>query len=189
MAGVSANIKDKGGNKIVIVELDSAFALPGTITPGTNSIDLGHLAESNMPTNPKEKEFESEDGVVRAREQSRVIKTEATMMERHKQLVDFIAYTVSGKTYLQYRYAGIVNGKYQEYFAIVQPKDQINIQTPGAAKSNKYEAVHIAPDSAVTFSSENLTAIESALGITIRASGPFTIPEDREFILLETPVT
>ena len=188
MAGVSANIKDKGGNKIVIVELDSAFALPPTITPGINAIDLGHLAESGMPTNPKEKEFESEDGVVRAREQSRVIKTEAVMMERHKTLVDFIAYTVSGKTYLQYRYAGIVNGKYQEYFAIVQPKDQINIQTPGAAKSNKYEAVHIAPDSAVTFSSENLNAIENALGITIRASGPFTIPANCEFILLETQV-
>ncbi len=188
MAGVSANIKDKGGNKIALIELDSAFALPGTITPGTNAIDLGHLAESKMPTNPKEQEFESEDGVVRAREQSRVIKTEATMMERHKQLVDFIAYTVSGKTYLQYRYAGIVNGKYQEYFAIVQPKDQVNIQTPGAAKSNKYEATHIAPDSAVVFSSEDITAIENALGITIRAAGPFTISANREFILIETNV-
>lgn len=188
MAGVTANIKDKGGNKIVIVELDSAFTLPGSITPGVNAIDLGHLAETKMPTNPKEQEFESEDGVVRAREQSRVIKTEATMMERHKQLVDFIAYTVSGKTYLQFRYAGIVNGKYQEYFSIVQPKDQINIQTPGAAKSNKYEATHIAPDSAVTFTAENLSSIESALGITIRAAGPFTIPANREFILIETDV-
>jgi len=188
MAGVSANIKDKGGNKITLIELDSAFALPGTITPGTNAIDLGHLAESKMPTNPKEQEFESEDGIVRAREQSRVIKTEATMMERHKQLVDFIAYSVAGKTYLQYRYAGIVNGKYQEYFAIVQPKDQVNIQTPGAAKSNKYEATHIAPDSAVVFSSQDLTAIENALGITIRAAGPFTISANREFVLIETNV-
>ncbi len=188
MAGVSANIKDKGGNKIVIVELDSAFALPGTITPGINAIDLGHVSESKMPTNPKEQEFESEDGVVRAREQSRVIKTEATLMERHKQLVDFIAYTVSGKTYLQYRCAGIVNGKYQEYFSIVQPKDQVNIQTPGAAKSNKYEAVHIAPDSAVTFTSENLTAIENALGITIKAAGPFTIGANSEFVLIQTNV-
>jgi len=184
--GNSANIRDKGGNKIALVMLDNRLAIPHVITAGTNAMDLGNISDSKIKTNLKKSEFSSEDGVVRSTESAKTVVTEATLMERHKALMDFIAFNVTGNSYLEYRYAGIVNGMCQEYFSIVQPDAQINQETPGGAKSNKYSSTHIAPDSAITFAAADIAAINTALGTGIKTQQPVTINANQEYTLVET---
>ena len=50
----------------------------------------------------------------------------------------------------------------------------------------KYESFAVVKDSEVFFSSEDLTAIENALGIVIHTEGPVSIPAGQEHVIIET---
>lgn len=182
-------ISDKGGNKILLCELDSSMNVITPVVEGTNAIDAGYIFQSSFEQKAAREQFKSEDGVTRAVDFSYDVRTTAILMQRNKTLIDFLTTSVKGKLYLQYHYRGIANAKHQEIFSAVRVTPETKIDTPGAVKSFPYEATHIAVNNAVTISSGVITQIESALDINIRTSGPVVIPAGAEFVIVETEVS
>jgi len=182
-------ISDKGGNRIILCELNSSL---NVITPpvhGTRALDAGYILQSSFEQKAAKEQFKSEDGLVRAVDFSFDTRTTAILMQRDKVLVDFLTQTVKGKLYLQYHYRGIAGAKHQEIFSVVKVTPQTKIDTPGAAKSFPYEATHMAMNVNVTISTETIAAIESAMDVDIKTTGPVVIPSGKEFVIVETVVS
>ena len=109
-------------------------------------------------------------------------------METSKLITDYLSFGTRGKLHLEIKYEGIKGGNHQEIFKIADVTPQMNFKTPGGAKAMKYESVSIVQSQPVTFSSANLSAIESALGINIHAVGLVTIPTEQEHVIVETGI-
>jgi len=181
-------ISDKGGNRIILCGLDSSL---NVITPpvhGVNALDAGFILQSSFEQKASKEQFKSEDGVVRAVDFTYETKTTAILMQRDKTLIDFLAQTVKGRLYMQYHYRGIANAKHQEIFSVVRVTPQAKIDTPGAAKSFPYEAVHMAINVQLTITSAIIAAIETALDVDIKTTGPVIITAGAEFVIVETDV-
>lgn len=181
-------ISDKGGNRILLCELDSSLNVITPIVQGTNAIDAGYIFQSSFEQKAAREQFKSEDGITRAVDFAFDTRTAAILMQRNKQLIDFLTTAVKGKLYLQYHYRGIANAKHQEIFSVIKVTPQTKIDTPGAVKSFPYEATHIAVNEAVTISESIISQIESALDVDIRTAGPVVIPPGAEFLIVETDV-
>jgi hypothetical protein len=181
-------IKDKGGNKIAIIEVDDNYAVKTPVTEGVTAIDLGHISGSDFEQSAGKEEYRSEDGIVRASDYEYTIKTTGILMQRSKKIIDFLTLTVKDKFYLQYKYMGIVGGRHQEVFAVVRVTPQTKIATPGASKSFPYEATHIAPGGTITISAQDIADIKTELGINVHTAGPVTIPANQEFVIVETDI-
>jgi hypothetical protein len=181
------NINDAGGNLHIIVFLDSSLAIPAVLTEWTNCAKFIHMSESDLAPAVKTTDFEDEDGVISGSSTTRSFKAAATLRESHKALVDFL-HLMKQTTVLHIRYNGVIGGKYSEYFTIESATGEPGRKTPGGASSNKYGGTLVAPDAAVTFSAINLTAIETALSVTIKAAGPTTISAGKEFEIVETTI-
>lgn len=151
-----------------MVELDSDNTIPETITAGTNAIALTCQEESDSPLETSEEILRTEDGLVADVDQEHNAKTTATLLENDAATGNFLAYTVRGKKYLEIKYNGIAAGNHEEMFSIVRFKPGRSIKTPKGKMP--YESTHIPPTANVTFGSEDLSDIESALSVTIRAS-------------------
>lgn len=183
------DINDKGGNKIAIVELDNDFVVVPALAEGTNCLDLGLLASSEIEMKANKEEFKSEDGVIRQTSYEYLADTTGILMEINKQVVDFLCYSVRNRIYLEYKYLGIRGGKYQEMFKIVKVTPQMKLATPGGAKSMPYESTAICPTNTVVISAENITAIKAALmHVGIKTPGPVVIGGNIEFTMMETDV-
>jgi len=182
-------ISDKGGNRIILCELDPSLNVLTPPVHGVNALDAGYILQSSFEQKAAKEQFKSEDGLVRAVDYSYETRTTAILMQRDKTLVDFLTQTVKGKLYLQYHYRGIAGAKYQEIFSVVKVTPQTKIDTPGAAKSFPYEAVHMVVDASLTISSAVISAIESELDVDIKTSGPVVIPSGKEFVIVETDVS
>jgi hypothetical protein len=111
----------------------------------------------------------------------------ATLMERDKAKIDFLANTVKGKFFLQYTYMGVVDGKNQEIFMLGTVTPQVNITLTGGATSFKYEFSTIFPDASVIFTGTQLASIETLLGISIYTTG-VTITSAQGYVIKETAV-
>jgi hypothetical protein len=181
-------ISDKGGNKIVLCQVDNDLNIITPIVSGVNAIDAGFIFQSSFEQKASREQFKSEDGLVRAVDFSYDTRTTAILMQRDKPLIDFLTGTVKGKLYVQYHYRGIAGAKHQEIFSVVKVTPQTRIDTPGAVKSFPYEATHLAISGPVTISASHISQIESALGVDIKTAGPVVIPEGAEFVLVETNV-
>lgn len=187
-------ISDKGRNKKGILCLSEVTDSWVIRTPASDSstitfnINLGELSESSLDQVTSKTEYKNEAGVVKHTEFEYSLNTTGTLMERDKIKVDFLSHGCKNKLYLEYKYAGIVDGKHQEYFKMVQVTPQHSIKLPGGATSMKYESTGIFPDAAVTISSTNLAAIETALSITIYCTG-VAIPSAQGYCLKETAVS
>lgn len=177
-------ITDKGGNVLAISEVTDAWVL---ITPaaGTTSLLLGHISSSDIGSGTTKTEYKSEDGKVRASDFEFSLNTTGVLMQTDKALIDFLAETVKGKLYLEYKYQGIKDGKKQEYFKLGTVTPQFKNTTPGGTTSMPYEHTGIYPTATVTFNSTQLALIEVALGITIYATG-VSITASKGFDLKET---
>ena len=180
------SLRDKGGNLLIIVELDSSNAIPPTITNGVNSLNCGLLAESQLDIDANLEKFKAEDGKTYGQDEEYEGKTSGVLMETSKLIADYLAFGTRNKIHLEIKYEGIKDGKHQEVFKIVDVTPQMHFKTPGGTKAMKYESTAIPQSQPVIFSSGNLTAIESALGVSIKASGPVTIPADQEHVIVET---
>lgn len=176
----------KGGNQIALVELSTSFAIPGTLTADTNCIDLGHLKESGTAINTTVTKLKNEAMEVVRTEKDYEGITRGVLMQTSKRVLDFMAFTVRDKTYLQYKKPGINKGQTQEIFAIGEATPQMNLQNPGAAENCPYEFTHLVSDTAYTFTTTNLAAIEAALGISIACTTNVTIPAGQEYVMYET---
>lgn len=178
----------KGGNRICLVELSTSLAIPGTLTPDTNCIDLGHLKESQTGVTSSVTKLKNEAQEVVQSEYDFEGMTTGVLMQTSKRILDFVAFTVRNKTYLQYRKAGVVNGKTQEFFAVGKVTPQATQKNPNAAESNNYEFTAFVNDSSVTFSTANLASISTALSLSgvLACTVTVTIPAGQEFLIVET---
>lgn len=176
-----------GGNLIALVELDSSYAIPGTITENTNAIKLQCQQESDDPLETTEEILRTEDGLIADVDQEHAARTTAVLLENDAAKANFLAYTTRGKVYLEIKYLGICNGSHEELFSIVRLKPARSRKTPKGTMP--YESTHIPPQAAVTFSAENITSIETGLSIAVRAAGPVTIPAGQEDLTVTTAVS
>jgi len=181
-------ISDKGGNKIILCQLDDNLNIITPISQGETALDAGYIFQSSFEQKASREQFKSEDGFVRAVDFSFETRTTAILMQRNKSLIDFLSQKVKGRLYVQYHYRGIAGAKHQEIFSVVKVTPQTKIDTPGAVKSFPYESTHLAMNGAVTVSAQVIGQIESALGVDIKTSGPVVIPSGAEFVLVETDV-
>ncbi len=189
MSANLGNIKDKGGNKIAVVELDDNIQLPSTLTAGTNCIDAGHIANSDLAIKTKKTIFKNEAGETVAADFDYEGITSGILMETDKQKLDFFAFAVRNKKHLEYKYLGIKSGKYQEVFKIVEITPQMKLAAPGGTKSMPYESTAIVLRDNYTISTGAIGQIETALGIDIKTAGPVTIPGGAEHVIVETTVS
>ncbi len=179
-------ITNNGGNKVCLGEVTDAWALK-TLTAGTNALDVGHIANSDIGQASAKTEFKSEDNKVRAADFDFSLNTTGQLMQTDKVTIDFLAESVKNKYFLQYKYQGIKDGKHQEIFTLGQVTPQFKITTPGGASSMPYEFTGIYPSATVTFNSTNLAAIETALSVTIYCTGA-SITASQGFVVKETVV-
>ena len=185
---MSKALRDKGGNLLVIIELDSSLAIPVSISNGVNALNCGLIFESQVDIETKTEKFKAEDGKTYGQDEEYEGKTSGVLMETSKLITDYIAFGTRGKLHLEIKYEGIKGGKHQEVFKIADITPQMHFKTPGGTKAMKYESVSIVQPLPVTFSSSNITAIESALGINIKTTGPVTIPAEQEHVIVETDI-
>ena len=54
---MSKALRDKGGNQIVIIELDESLAIPGSITNGVNALNCGLIFESGVDIETRTEKF------------------------------------------------------------------------------------------------------------------------------------
>jgi hypothetical protein len=156
-------------------------------TAGT-SIDLGEVSESDPNQSVSETDVQNESGVTVFSDETYQGGTVATLMERDKVKIDFLADWVKGKFYLEYKYCGIVDGKHQEHFQIVKVPAQYSLKLPGGAAVIKYGSKRMWPNTTITITSTSLAAIETALSITIYCTG-VSITNTKGYCIKETAVT
>lgn len=178
--------RKKGGNMIALVELDSSNAIPASLTAGTNCIVFKDVEESNSPGDSNEEILRTEDTVIADVDQEFSAKTVATLLENNEDKLNFIFYLTRGKKYLLIRYRGTNAANHEELFAIVRVKATRDDKAPKGKLP--FEATHIAPDAAAAFDSDDMTAIETALSITIRCTAA-TIPAGQEDKTVKTAVS
>ncbi len=183
---MSRALRDKGGNQLVIIELDDNMAVPVSITNGVNALNCGLISESQVDIDAKTEKFKAEDGKTYGQDEEFEGRTSGVLMETSKLIADYLAFGTRGKLHLEIKYEGIKGGKHQEVFKIADVTPQMHFKTPGGTKAMKYESVSIVQPQAVVISAGSITAIEAALGVNIRAAGPVTIPAEQEHIIVET---
>lgn len=177
--------RKKGGNLIVLVELDSANAIPASLTAGTNCIAFTDVEESDSPGDTNEEVLRTEDAVIADTDQEYSAKTTATLLENNEDKLNFLFYLTRGKKYLQMRYRGVNNSYHEEMFSIVRVKAMRSDKAPKGKVP--YESTHLAPYTAAAFDSDDMTAIETALSIAIRCTAA-TIPAGQEDKTVKTAV-
>lgn len=184
-----AAISDKGGNKIVIAQLLATnFAALSSYTAGTNCLDLGEINTSGHLQENSSTEYKNNAGKSVAMEEEWTLRTNATLMERDKTLVDFLAHSVKGNFYLEYQHLGIVEGNYHEILKIVRIPAQTNITVPGAATSNQYNSVGVYPQSTIIFSTTQIATIMTAVGVTVNFATQVSISSAQGYHLIATAV-
>lgn len=183
---MSRALRDKGGNRLILVELDENLVIPHGIANGVNALDCGLLFESQVDIDTKIEKFKAEDGKTYSQEETYEGKTAGVLMETSKTIADYLAFGVREKIHLEIKYEGIKGGRHQEIFRIADVTPQMHFKTPGGTSAMKYESFAVVKDSEVFFSSEDLTAIKNALGIVIHTEGPVSIPAGQEHVIIET---
>ena len=178
--------RKKGGNQIFLVELDSANALPASLTAGTNCIAFTDIEDSVSPGETSEEILRTEDAVIADVDQEYSAKTTANLLENNEDKLNFLFYLTRGKKYLLMRYRGINASYHEELFAIVRVKPMRDDKAPKGKVP--FEATHIAPYTAAAFDSDDMTAIETALGVVIRCTAA-TIPAGQEDKTVKTAVS
>jgi hypothetical protein len=183
---MSKALRDKGGNLIVIVELDENLTIPTGIANGINALNCGLIFESQIDIDTKIEKFKAEDGRTYSQEETYEGKTSGVLMETSKKIADYLVFGVRDKIHLEIKYEGIKGGKHQEIFKVADVTPQLHFKTPGGTSAMKYESFAVVKDQEVFFSEADLEAIETALGVTIHAPGPVSIQPGFEHAIIET---
>lgn len=186
MARNPGGIVDAGGNLIALGEVTDAWALK-TLTAGTNAIDAGEISTSDIAQTTSKTEYKNEKKKTVATDFEYSLNTTGTLMQTDKATIDFFAESVKNKYFLQYKYQGIKDGKHQEVFTLGTVTPQFKMTTPGSSSSMPYEFTGVYPNTTATFNSTHLAAIETALSITIYATGA-AITSSQGFVVKETAV-
>lgn len=109
----SSAIVTKGGGIIKVYEVTSA----GVGVGGASWDDLGYVEETTLKDETTQSPYQDETGNTVAREDDvRSVIFSGLLMQTNKALADFLAKGCRGKYFAVYYYAGVVDGKHQEYF-------------------------------------------------------------------------
>lgn len=185
---MSRALRDKGGNRLLIIELEDNLALPGSIVNGVNALNCGLIFESQVDIDTKTEKFKAEDGRTYGQDEEYEGKTSGILMETSKLIADYLAFGTRGKLHLEIKYEGIKGGKRQEIFKIADVTPQMHFKTPGGTKAMKYESISAVQLQPVIITPADITAIEAALGVNIYTEGPVTIPAEHEHVIAETEI-
>lgn len=189
MSGYKTNsINDFGGNLILLIELDSDYEIPTSLTDGTNCFNLGYIKESTKSLDPSITEHKHEGGKLAVAELELSGGTKGILMQSDDALLDFLAYGVAGKKYLEIKYNGIADGKHREFWAIGEVMQKMNLKTPGAASSLEYEFKATPAPVAVTFDIAAVAAIAAEFPDLLFNEAAVTIPANQEHKLVATSV-
>lgn len=183
---MSKSLRDKGGNRLIIVELDENLQIAHGIANGVNALDCGLIFSSQVDVDTKIEKFKAEDGKTYSQEETYEGKISGVLMETSKLIADYLAFGVRDKLHLEIKYEGIKGGRHQEVFRIADVTPQMHFKTPGGTSAMKYESFAVVKNFEVYFPPENLAAIENALGIIIYTEGPVSIPAGQEHVIIET---
>lgn len=155
------------GNKLILVDCDNTtFELTTTVTAGTTVFDLGDLSSSDVAQEATKTEKKSEDGKTKKTTYTYNLTTKGVLMQEDKALLDFLASTVKGQRYLEVKYNGYIDSKYQWYLKFVEVSPAINIHRSGEAATLNYESTGIFSNAAETLSTTTLASIASVLSLS-----------------------
>ncbi|MCC6865762.1 MAG: hypothetical protein IT280_06330 [Ignavibacteria bacterium] len=181
-------LRDKGGNQLVIIELEDDLSIPAVITNGVNALNCGLIFESQVAIDTKTEKFKAEDGRTYGQDEEYEGRTSGVLMESSKLIADYLSFGTRGKLHLEIKYEGIKAGKHQEVFKIADITPQMQFKTPGGTKAMKYESISAVQIQPVVISEANINLIKTSLGLNIRALGPVTIPAGQEHVIAESDV-
>ncbi|HWA05535.1 MAG TPA: hypothetical protein VG961_03230, partial [Ignavibacteria bacterium] len=94
---MSRALRDKGGNQLVIIELDDNMAVPVSITNGVNALNCGLISESQVDIDAKTEKFKAEDGKTYGQDEEFEGRTSGVLMETSKLIADYLAFGTRGK--------------------------------------------------------------------------------------------
>jgi len=155
------------GNKLILVNCDSTtFDLTTTVTAGTTVFDLGDLSSSDIMQEASKTEKKSEDGKTKKTTYTYNLTTKGVLMQEDKDLLDFLSSTVKGKRYLEVKYNGYVNSKYQWYLKFVEVTPAINIHRSGESATLNYESTGIFSNAQEVLSTTTLASVATALNLS-----------------------
>jgi len=181
----SAAVVDKGGNQIFILQVDPDTYAAATLTVDTYLFNLGNISESTVDQTASLSEFKAEDGEVVNTSYEYSRKTTGTLMQSDAALVNLLADTVKGKTYLEGKYTGYVNSLYQWHFKIVKVTPQFSVKRPGGATSMPYESVGVKLKSVATFAATTMTGIAAGLTLSNFPTTTLTIGISKSYEIME----
>lgn len=180
------DIYDKGGDVLALYQLTDAYALYTPAVTNSTAIVLGHISSSDIEQTSDVTEYKSEDGKVRATEQTYNLSTSGVLMQSGKTITDFLSNTCKDKFFVEYKYGGEYNGVKHEYFKIVKVTPQFKKSSPGGVTSMPYKSTGIFPETDVTLTTTDIASIEALLGISIYTTLAVTITAAQGFAYVET---
>lgn len=171
------------GNIIIVQELDSSFA-PTTLTAGTTTNNLGSLSESEVKQTPTTTERKSEDGKLQRRTTTVTLGTTGTLMQEDADLVNFLSDTVKGKRYLEIKYVGYYNAKYNYILKIVEITPQHSYKR-GTAPGMPYESFAVSAGASITYSAAFFASVANLLSLSNFITTTQTITDSKQFLHVE----
>lgn len=171
----------KGGNKLILLQVDNVTYAAATPTAGTYLYDMGSLvsSESRQETTSVENEAGTEEAF------SYTHKTTGVLMQSDKDIIDLIADGVKGKTHLEVKYWGYVNALHQWEFKVVKVRPQKTIKRPGGESATPYDSSNVNHNSAITVSAALLASIAANLSVSNFPTTTVTISVSKQYELVE----
>lgn len=186
-----AAVIDQGGNYIINVVLTSTTTVPGFAMPtvaDTNTFDLGQVSSSTVAQTASKSSFKNEAGDTVASSFQYDLITTGVLMQSDADLLNYLGAMVKGKSILQIKHTGTVNGLDQWHFQIGQVTPQFAVSRPGGTTALNYEHTGYDLTSDFTISAADLLAIASTLSISTTSFFPtttVTIPATDNFKIVE----
>lgn len=176
------NYRGISGNNCVLIDLDSSSAIPASLVPGTNCLDLGGIKDTKSGKKSSANVEKTEDTATIGQTITSEGKTVLDLLESDKPKADYLAFMTGNK--LQIKYVGLSAGKKMERMSIVNALPQDAQDTDGHMP---FESTDITPGADIVISAANMTAIKAAFpNAKIFAAGPFTLLAGKERLLVLT---
>lgn len=154
------------GNKLILALANADTFVVTTPAAGTTAYDLGDIASSDVTQDASKTEKKSEDGKTQKTTYTYSLMTKGVLMQEDKDLLDLLASGVKGQKYLEIKYLGYYNAKYNWYLKFVEVTPAINIHRSGESSTLNYESTGVFPSASITISATTLASIAGVLTLS-----------------------
>jgi hypothetical protein len=178
---------DKGGNKLILLEMVASGSTytTATLTVGTYLFDLGYVANSDVNQTTAKQDFEAEDGDIVTSSYTYTRTTKAQLMQSDEDLINLLADTVKGKTYLEGKYTGYINGAHQWHFKICRVTPQFSVKRPGGTTSMEYESTGIKINTTLDIPAATQVSVAALLTLSNYPTVTISITTSKQFDIVE----